>query len=233
MSHVFDLEAEFLQLYELCRAETMTSIERMYALYHATCYVLDRNIPGDFVECGVWRGGSLMLMAHTLLARGCTNRMIWLYDTFDGVTPPTDDDVQEMSGRPAVDILHEHERSQDNPFWGIAPLSLVENNLRRTGYPMHRFRFIEGDVLKTIPAQAPERLAVLRLDTDWYKSTRHELEHLYPRLSAGGVLIVDDYGYWRGARKATDEYFEGVSARPLLNRIDYTGRICVKPSEAL
>ncbi|HEX8174955.1 MAG TPA: TylF/MycF/NovP-related O-methyltransferase [Pyrinomonadaceae bacterium] len=231
MSHVFDLEPEFLQLYELCRAETMTSIERMYALYQATCYVLDRELPGDFVECGVWRGGSLMLMAYTLLSRGCTNRMIWLYDTFDGVTSPTDDDVQEMSGRPAREILGEHERTQDDPFWGIAPRALVESNLRRTGYPMHRFRFVEGDVLKTIPAEAPERLAILRLDTDWYKSTRHELEHLYPRLSPGGVLIVDDYGYWRGARKATDEYFQAAAASPLLNRIDYTGRICVKPSE--
>lgn len=229
MSHVFDLEAEFLRLYELCRAETMTSIERMYALYQATCYAVDCRIPGDFAECGVWRGGSLMLMAHTLLSRGCTNRTIWLYDTFDGVTSPTDDDVQEMSGRLARDILGEHERTGDDPFWGIAPRAVVESNLRRTGYPMERFRFVEGDVLKTIPAEAPERLAVLRLDTDWYASTRHELEHLYPRLSPGGVLIVDDYGYWRGARKATDEYFQGIASRPLLNRIDYTGRICVKP----
>jgi O-methyltransferase len=229
MSHVFDLEAEFLQLYELCRDETMTSIERMYALYQATCYVLGRGIPGDFVECGVWRGGSLMLMAHTLLSRGCTNRMIWLYDTFEGVTSPTDDDVQEMSGRLASEILDEHERTQDDPFWGIAPRALVESNLRRTGYPMHRFRFVEGDVLKTIPAEAPERLAILRLDTDWYESTRHELEHLYPRLAPGGVLIVDDYGYWRGARKATDEFFQTLGARPLLHRIDYTGRSCVKP----
>ncbi|HEY0323202.1 MAG TPA: TylF/MycF/NovP-related O-methyltransferase [Pyrinomonadaceae bacterium] len=231
MSHAFDLEAEFLRLYELCRAETMTSIERMYALYQATCYVLDGDVPGDFVECGVWRGGSLMLMAYTLLSRGCTDRTIWLYDTFDGVTAPAEVDVQAMSGRSAVDILDERERSQDDPFWGIAPRPLVESNLRRTGYPLHRFRFVEGDVLQTIPAEAPESMAVLRLDTDWHKSTLHELEHLYPRLSPGGVLIVDDYGYWRGARQATDEYFQTVAVRPLLNRIDYTGRICVKPFE--
>jgi hypothetical protein len=172
-----------------------------------------------------------MLMAYTLLARGCTNRTIWLYDTFDGVSPPGDEDVQEMSGRPARDILNERPRSQDDPFWGIAPRDLVERNLRRTGYPMHRFRFIQGDVLKTLPAEAPAVLSLLRLDTDWYESTKHELEQLYPRLSPGGVLIVDDYGYWRGARKATDEYFQTINARPLLNRIDYTGRICVKPFE--
>jgi hypothetical protein len=182
-------------------------------------------------ECGVWRGGSVMLMASTLLSRGCTGRTIWLYDTFDGVTPPGDEDVQEMSGRRAGDILGERVRSEDDPFWGVAPRELVEGNLRRTGYPMHRFRFVQGDVLETIPAEAPERLSVLRLDTDWYRSTRHELEQLYPRLSPGGVLIVDDYGYWRGARKATDEYFRTLGARPLLHRIDYTGRICVKPSD--
>jgi len=231
MTHVFDLEAEFLRLFDLCRAETMTSIERMYALYQATCYVLDRDIPGDLAECGVWRGGSVMLMAYALLARGCTDRTIWLYDTFAGVTPPGADDVQEMSGRRAVEILSERERAEDDPFWGIAPRAVVENNLRRTGYPMHRFRFVEGDLLMTIPAEAPTRLSVLRLDTDWYQSTKHELEQLYPRLSPGGVLIVDDYGYWRGARKATDEYFQTVKARPLLTRIDYTGRICVKPDE--
>jgi hypothetical protein len=231
MNDVFDLEVEFLHLFDSCRAATMTSIERMYALYQATCHVLDRDVPGDLVECGVWRGGSVMLMASTLLARGCTDRTIWLYDTFDGVPPPGDEDVQEMSGRSARDILDERERSQDDPFWGIAPRALVESNLRRTRYPMHRFRFVRGDVLATIPAEAPASLSLLRLDTDWYQSTKHELEQLYPRLSPGGVLIVDDYGYWRGARRATDEYFQTLDARPLLNRIDYTGRICVKPFE--
>jgi O-methyltransferase len=231
MSHVFDLEVEFLNLFDSCRAATMTSIERMYALYQATCHVLDRDVPGDLVECGVWRGGSVMLMAYTLLARGCTDRTIWLYDTFDGMPPPGDEDVQEMTGRRASDILDERERSQDDLFWGIAPRELVERNLRLTRYPMHLFRFVEGDVMKTIPAEAPASLSLLRLDTDWYQSTKHELEQLYPRLSTGGVLIVDDYGYWRGARRATDEYFQTLEARPLLNRIDYTGRICVKPFE--
>jgi hypothetical protein len=231
MNHIFDLEAEFLAFFESCRAETMTSIERMYALYQATCHVLDSDVPGDLVECGVWRGGSVMLLAYTLLSRGCTDRTIWLYDTFDGATPPGDDDIQEMSERAARDILEEHERSLEDPFWAVAPRALVESNLRRTQYPMNRFRFVYGDILVTIPAEIPASLSVLRLDTDWYQSTRHELEHLYPRLSPNGVLIIDDYGYWRGARKATEEYFQTVDTRPLLNRIDYTGRMGVKPFE--
>jgi hypothetical protein len=228
MSHVFDLEPEFLELYALCREQTMTSIERMYALYTATRYVVANGVVGDFVECGVWRGGSVMLMALTLLRLSRTDRMLRLYDTFAGMTPPSSEDVQEMSGRPASDILTEHEKSDDDPFWGLASRGVVEENLRRTGYPPDRVHFVEGDVLTTLPANAPPQIALLRLDTDWYASTRHALEHLYPRIAPGGVLIIDDYGYWRGARKATDEYFASLPARPLLQRIDFTGRMCVK-----
>ena len=188
MSHLFDLEPEFLELYAACAGQTMTSIERMYALYKATRYVIDARVPGDLVECGVWRGGSAMLMAATLLRFGTSNSVIWLYDTFDGMTPPSTEDVQETSGRPASEILAEHERSLDDPFWGVAPRAHVEDNLRRTGYPMERLRFVEGNVLTTIPSAAPECIALLRLDTDWYESTRHELIHLYPKVPVGGVL---------------------------------------------
>jgi O-methyltransferase len=224
MSHIFDLEPEFLELYEQCHAETMTSIERMYALWSATRYAIANGIPGDFVECGVWRGGSVMLIALTLQRLGDTSRTIWLYDTFAGMTAPHDADIQTMSGRPARELLDED--SESGPFRGIAPRPIVEANLARTGYP--NLRFVEGDVLTTIPSEAPPQIALLRLDTDWYASTRHELEQLYPRLAAGGVLIIDDYGYWSGSRKATDEYFASRGEHPLLHRIDYTGRMCVK-----
>jgi len=104
----------------------------------------------------------------------------------------------------------------------------VRATLTQSGYPTGRLHFVRGPVETTLPEHAPERLALLRLDTDWYESTRHELQHLYPRLSEGGVLIVDDYGHWEGARRAVDEYFERHPPAPLLNRIDYTGRIAVK-----
>jgi O-methyltransferase len=228
MSHVFDLEPEFLELYEACREHTMTSIERMYALYNATRYLLDNDLPGDMVECGVWRGGSVMLMALTLLRGGDTSRDLWLYDTFDGMTRPGPEDVQTMTGRAAADILNEHVRTEEDPFWGVSPRDRVEAAVRTTGYPVERFRFVEGDVMSTLPASVPDTIALLRLDTDWYESTRRELEHLYPRLTHGGVLLIDDYGYWRGAKKAADEYLAPLRPRPLLQRIDYTGRLCVK-----
>jgi hypothetical protein len=99
-----------------------------------------------------------------------------------------------------------------------------------SGYDAARLRFVKGKVEDTVPAQAPARIAILRLDTDWYESTRHELEHLDPRLSPGGVLIIDDYGHWAGCRQAVDEYFASRKLHALLNRVDYTGRIAVKPA---
>jgi hypothetical protein len=97
-----------------------------------------------------------------------------------------------------------------------------------TGYPRDRITYVQGKVEETIPAVIPDKISILRLDTDWYASTRHELVELFPRLSIGGVLIIDDYGYWRGARLAVDEYFSQGAAQMLLHRIDYTGRIGVK-----
>ena len=108
-------------------------------------------------------------------------------------------------------------------------LDEVTRNVLGTGYPADRVRFVEGLVEDTIPEQAPEEIAVLRLDTDWYESTRHQLVHLYPRLSSGGVLILDDYGCWLGARQAVDEYIEEHGLHLLLTRIDSSGRLVVKP----
>ena len=119
--------------------------------------------------------------------------------------------------------------SEESSTWAAASLSDVRSNLARTGYPEANLRYVEGPVERTIPDEVPDRVAILRLDTDWYVSTRHELEHLYPRLVPGGVLIVDDYGHWRGAGKATDEYLSGLDRRPLLHRVDYSARLLVKP----
>lgn len=108
------------------------------------------------------------------------------------------------------------------------PIDEVRRNIQSTEYPADRIRFIKGKVEDTILAAAPARIAVLRLDTDWYESTKHELEYLFPRLSVGGVLIIDDYGAWEGAGKAVDEYFTAKRLPMLLARSDYTGRIGAK-----
>jgi len=205
----------------------MTSVERLYALYKAVEYLAASGIAGDFVECGVWRGGSMMCAALTLLRRGDTSRGLYLYDTFEGMVPPEPADV-DFRGQPAGARLASEERSEDSTIWAYAPLERARRNLAATGYPEARITYVRGPVEQTIPGTMPERIALLRLDTDWYASTAHELRHLYPRLVPGGVLIVDDYGHWDGARRAVDEYFRGSETKLLLNRIDYTGRIGVR-----
>ena len=110
----------------------------------------------------------------------------------------------------------------------LASQAEAEAAVFSTGYDPADVHFVRGRVEDTIPAYAPETIALLRLDTDWYESTRHELIHLFPRLAHGGVLVVDDYGHWQGARQALDEYLAEHQVRLFLNRIDYTGRIGVK-----
>jgi O-methyltransferase len=219
-----DSSAAFNELCGRVRPFTMTSPERLHALHEAVRYVIAADIPGDIVECGVWRGGSSMMAALTLLELGAERR-IWLYDTFEGMPPPGDNDVR-YSGESAESLLESADRAPGAwNEWAWATLEDVRRNMSSTGYDA--FEYVSGPVENTVPANAPDEIALLRLDTDWYESTRHEMEHLYPRLADGGVLIIDDYGHWQGARRAIDEYF---ADRPiLLNRIDYTGRIAVKP----
>jgi hypothetical protein len=169
-----------------------------------------------------------MMMALALRQFGGPDRIIHCFDTFSGMTEPGASDTQSDSGISAEEVLAGARRDEDDPFWAIAPLDVVKRNMASTGYPPDLVRFHTGRVEDTLPTAAPERLALLRLDTDWYASTKHELNCLYPRLSTGGVLIIDDYGYWRGARQATDEYLAETRAKILLNRIDFTGRIGVK-----
>ncbi|CAM5400959.1 hypothetical protein AFEL58S_02034 [Afipia felis] len=203
---------------------TMTSAERIAALCHAAEYVSKNRIAGDFVECGVWRGGSTMAAAITLMRLNDTSRSLYLFDTFEGMTPPTEHDVEHSSGDPADLLLKQH--AKDDLIWAISPIDEVRSNLKSTGYPKLHFR--KGRVEDTIPSEAPDQISILRLDTDWYESTKHELNYLYNRLSVGGVLIIDDYGHWDGARRAVDEFIENSGHRILLNKIDYTGRIAVK-----
>jgi O-methyltransferase len=219
---------EFLRLHEKVTEYTMTSFERQHALYEATQYVLKNNIQGDIVECGVWRGGSTMIAATALLDAGDTSRTMYLYDTFTGMSEPTDKDIN-VHGSAAKgkwkSLAHD-----DINDWDYASLDEVKKNVYSTGYPENKIMFVEGKVEETIPATIPEKIALLRLDTDWYESTRHELEHLFPRLVPGGVLIIDDYGHWQGARQAVDEYFSKHGIPFFLKWIDYTGRIGVKIS---
>jgi O-methyltransferase len=226
------LDAGDRRIVEQSLPYTMTGPARLTAVVDAVRHCVRRELEGVFVECGVWRGGSVLAMVLTLQELGVRDRDVYLYDTFEGMTAPTERDVSAHEP-PALDTWNAARERDERP-WAQAFGEHVfdEDSVRSTvlssGYPAERVHLVRGPVERTIPARAPERIALLRLDTDWYESTRHELDHLYPRLVDGGVLIVDDYGHWEGARRAVDEYFATVAAPLLLNRIDYTGRVAVK-----
>ena len=222
-----DMDEDFKAVYELCRDYTATSIERMYGLFKAIKFVIDANIPGDFVECGVWKGGSAMLMAYTLSHMQDTTRKIYLYDTFAGMTKPTEKDTLIADGSPASKTWKKLQKDNYNE-WAFSPIEEVKNNMLMTNYPQDNIVYVKGKVEDTIPATVPDKIALLRLDTDWYESTYHELKHLLPLLSQRGVLIIDDYGHFAGAKEAVDTYFKENRIAMLLNRIDYTGRIGIK-----
>jgi len=223
----FDLDREFTEIYEKTNHFTMTSIARMYSMYKATEYVVSNNISGDIVECGVWKGGSTMISALTLLKMNDSNRSLYLYDTYEGMNKPTEKDIRIYDNKPALNIWKKFQ-DKDINRWDYAPLEEVKTNLYSINYPKDNIKFIKGKVEQTIPSKIPEKIALLRLDTDLYESTYHELIHLFPRLSKKGVLIIDDYGYWKGQKEATDKYFKENNIKILLNRIDGQGRIGIK-----
>lgn len=223
-----DIEKEFWNFFDLCKPYTMTSVERLYSLYKSVDYLIRNNIPGDFVECGVWKGGNPMLIATMLLKYKITNKKIFLYDTFEGMSNPTTKDV-DYKGRQA-DILMEntHNKEAIESVWCYSSYEEVKTTMQGTGYPSENIIMVKGKVEDTIPVMIPTSICLLRLDTDWYESTYHELKYLYPLLSKNGVLIIDDYGHWAGAREAVDTYLREQNITLPLQRIDYTGRFAIK-----
>lgn len=228
MDPIIDKDDEFQKIYSKCKEYTMTSKESMYALYKSVKYIVNSKIPGDFVECGVWKGGGMMLIAFTLLKMKEKNRKIYLYDTFTGMSEPTKEDAH-ISNK-SFDVFSKWKKRQKNDYndWAFSPLSEVKTNLYSTGYPQDKILFVKGKTEDTIPKMIPSKISLLRLDTDWYEPTKHELIHLFPLLTKNGVLIIGDYGCWAGSRKAVDEYLS--NKHMLLNRIDHAGKIGIKTS---
>lgn len=215
-----DMDDEFIGLWEVVKNYTMISPERGWALAEAVRYVSKANITGDIVECGVWKGGACLLASHILHSvEPRTERLIWLYDTFKGMVEPGVNDRIASSGQALTE--------RDVEGWWAVDITEVQSLMKKSPLDEGLFNFVVGAVGETLEINVPQKIAILRLDTDWYESTMKELEILYPRLSKGGVLIVDDYGHFTGARKAVDEYFREQPV--LLHRSDYTGRVVVKP----
>jgi hypothetical protein len=224
-----DYEPELERTIRRVRKHTMTTPRRIAALCDSVDYAVRAEIPGAIVECGVWKGGSMMAAALTLLRLDAADRDLYLFDTFAGMPPPTEEDkFSAYDGYSPMRHWRRRKREDGLSSWHAIPAPDVRAALLSTGYPAERVHLVEGRVEDTLPEHAPAQIAVLRLDTDWYAGTKHELEHLYPRLSPGGALVLDDYGHYEGARRAVDEYFRAAGEQLLLSRIDYTGRVGVK-----
>ena len=206
------------------RRLSMTDPVARWTLIRAIRFIEAKGIPGDIIECGVWRGGNVAI-AGMLRDEIGFDRRIWAYDTFAGMTPPTEDDAKAVSDVAPFGVHAAHDKGDYNA-WCYASLEDVRRNF--SNLATGELRTVKGPVEQTLrdPANLPAQIAILRLDTDFYESTKAELEILYPRLSAGGFLIIDDYGEWKGARKAVDEYFAGRAV--WLQRVDHTVRMLVK-----
>ena len=205
---------------------TMVSFERLIATLMACKYVLENSIEGDFVECGVWRGGNAIVAAE-MFKLYSAEKQVWLFDTFLGMTEPSTIDI-DFRGQSAK---NEYLANQSVNFnkWCYASLEEVRNNFSSRNLLSSRIHFVKGDVTKTLyQKKLPKSISILRLDTDWFESTKVECEILYPKISLGGCLIVDDYGHWGGARRAVDQYFKKLPIKPFFHVTDYTGRIGVK-----
>lgn len=219
-----ELETNEKEAIHKFRPYSMTSLERLSAIALSMRYLRNNHIEGALVECGVWAGGSIGLAAFLSQQKG-ELRDVALFDTFEGMTAPS-----------AIDSLEAHDGYKstllDNgtSSWCAVNLLEVKSNLASTGIALDRFSFIVGDVSATLMEESniPAKIAFLRLDTDWYQSTYDELTHLYPRLVKGGIIIIDDFGDWEGARSAVTQYFEENKIHPLMIPIDRTGRIFIK-----
>ena len=180
---VIDQDEKFLKIYNKCEKLGMNTKERMYALYKSVQYIINSKIDGDFVECGVWKGSNPMLIAYTLLEFGVTNRKIYLYDTFEGMSEPTKEDVLVSNKNVHAIDKWKKEQKEDYNKWVYASLNEVKRNVFLTKYPKKNFIFVKGKVEETIPKIISSKIAILRLDTDFYESTKHELINLFTLLS--------------------------------------------------
>ena len=205
------------ELRQIASPWTMVDQRQFEIALDAVIQVNKEKIPGDIVECGVWKGGMSMSMAIVNL-RYDTQRHFWLFDTFEGLPEPTSEFDDERAKKHYSDLnaglMTEKvknslvNRGMEEGKWNYGPLDVVKNNMRYTTYPSENIHFIKGKVEETLLNSAlPEKIAILRLDTDWYESTKAELDILWDRLQPGGLLLVDDYCHWKGAKNAVDHFF--------------------------
>ena len=216
---------EIINIINISKKFSMTGEKRMYLLCEAVRQVKEKNLKGDFVECGVWKGGNIILL-NKLCEIYNLDKKIYAYDTFDGMSEPEVVDKDYKNNLAQV-LMNENVKSSKNDnIHCFSSYDEVHQNVNKFSNTSN-VKFIKGKVEDTlkIKSNLPAEISILRLDTDFYSSTKIELETLYERLVSGGILIIDDYGHWQGARKAVDEFF---TKKPWLHVVDYTCRYVIK-----
>jgi O-methyltransferase len=223
---VVEAEKKIVDAINVCKSFSMTGELRMYVLSQAIEYIYKKKLEGDFVECGVWRGGNLMLM-NKLNDFYSLEKIIYGFDTFEGMTSPNNYDV-DYKNISASSQMNSSLKSKDlKNVHCYSPIEEVINNIKNYSN-INNVKLIKGRVEETLLNQnnLPKKISLLRLDTDFYDSTLIELKLLYPLLVQGGVLIIDDYGHWKGCKKAVDEYFKNTYN--FFHYIDHTARMIIK-----
>lgn len=194
----------------LCKKYTLTPWSHIKWLRNLITDFNNKNINGSVVECGVWKGGCMMTMIMQQ-KKFNQNREFYLYDTFDGMTAPSEKDGIDANiiYNEIIDGKRYPEHSEPNTNkWCLAPLEDVKKNINLCKYDKKKIHYIIGDVCETLKNNIPKNIVILRLDTDFYDSTKIELEKLYPNVISGGIIIIDDYYSWKGSKTATDEFIK-------------------------
>ena len=224
---IAELSKKDYELINLIKNYSMTPKIRIYNLMQALKHLKIKKIEGDYVECGVWKGGNILLFKKFLESENSRQRNIYAFDTFEGMTDPDKNDFEISTNNTAIKLLQKDKNKKTN-VWGICNLDQVKKNISKHTKDLNNIYFIKGDVEKTLNEikNIPEKISLLRLDTDWYKSTKKELEVLYEKVSSGGVIIIDDYGHWGGSKKAVDEFFSNKYV--WMHYVDYACRLIIK-----
>ena len=206
------LKKTFLERFESCKNLSSKKVEFFLTLENILDYLVSNKIDGEIVECGVFKGANCRFICDYLKTNGLEDKKIYLYDTFEGMPRASSEDININSKKNYNEFLDNNSKSSSlKNFYRYENINNVEKNLLSTNYDKNKIFFIKGLVEETIPKKIPEKICLLILDTDYYKSTKHELNHLYPLLIKGGIIIIDDYGTWSGVKKAVDEYFDHLN----------------------
>lgn len=222
---IVELSQNDIKLIDLISKYSMTPKIRIYNLIQALRHLEHNEVQGDYVECGVWKGGNLILFKKFLEKNNLISKKIYAYDTFEGMTTPSSYDYNLSTKESAENILKgDKDRKTNN--WGICSLEDVKSNILKTVGNLDSIEFVKGPVEETLNNKIPNKISLLRLDTDWYSSTKKELEVLYDNVTPGGIIIIDDYGHWGGTKKAVDEFF--LNKYVWMHYVDYACRLIIK-----